>query len=536
MQYRQSDVLIIGSGAAGMATALSLGTDLKITILTKDGIQSGATYWAQGGIAAAMDRADIKSHGLDTRIAGAGLCNEDTVDFVVQRGYESVQWLSQLGVSFTKDESCPDIYHLTQEGGHSQRRIVHVADTTGRAVAEALYQQITRRDQITVLNSLIAIDLLVDVTEDKGVESASRCYGALVFNRKDQIFEKLFAPVVVLATGGHTGIYQHTTSRFPSIGDGMAMAWRAGCRLANLEFNQFHPTKLYHPQTSNFLISEALRGEGGRLLLPDGTAFMQRFDSRKELAPRDIVARAIDHEMKRLQLECVYLDISDRESSFLKKNFSGIYQHCLSIDLDITSQAIPVVPAAHYSCGGIQTDHFAKTSVEGLFAVGEVSCTGLHGANRLASNSLLECFVFGRSAASKIRENFNNNCFNVLTNESEKISRYILKKSDQDNRYAEALMYEVRKVMSEKVGIVRNNQQLDQAMTALYFIKAKVSERWNENTFFIQLNSLRNLILMVELTIRCASERKESRGLHYTKSFPNTKNIAESTVLSAVAK
>ncbi len=402
MEQAYFDVLLIGGGAAGLSLALRLAPHARIALVTKGPLPEGATLYAQGGISAVWDQNDsIASHIADTLNTGAGLCDEAVVRFTVERGHDAIQWLIDQGVPFTR-ETRPDgtlDYHLTREGGHSHRRVLHAADATGRAIEMTLEQQARRHPNIELYEHHIAIDLIFG--KKLGLAD-NRCHGAYLFDRTHNHVKALRAKFVVLATGGAGKVYLYSSNPDISTGDGIAMAWRAGCRVANLEFIQFHPTCLYHPQAKSFLITEAIRGEGGRLLLPDGTSFLEKFDPRAELAPRDIVARAIDYEMKRLGTECVYLDISHKPADFIKSHFPAIYARCLEFGFDITKEPIPVVPAAHYTCGGVMTDLHGRTDLEGLYAVGETAHTGLHGANRMASNSLLECLVFGQAAADDI--------------------------------------------------------------------------------------------------------------------------------------
>src|SRR5690606_27625674 len=374
---------------------------LRVAILSKGDLANGSTYWAQGGVAAVLDDTDtVESHVADTLIAGGGLCSEDAVRFTVEHSREAIQWLIEQGVPFTRDEADPEAgsfeYHLTREGGHSHRRIIHAADATGAAIFNTLLARTQDRTNIDLLQQRVAVDL---ITEHKLGLSGRRCLGAYVLNRASGEVETFQAKFVVLATGGAAKVYLYTSNPDGACGDGIAMAWRAGCRVGNLEFNQFHPTCLYHPQAKSFLITEALRGEGAVLKLPNGERFMPRFDERAELAPRDIVARAIDHEMKRLGIDCVYLDISHKPAAFIRERCPTVYGRCLEFGIDITREPSPVVPAAHYACGGIVVDQSGRTDIPGRYAIGETSFTGLHGANRMASNSLLECFVYARSAA-----------------------------------------------------------------------------------------------------------------------------------------
>ncbi|ROR32121.1 L-aspartate oxidase [Inmirania thermothiophila] len=512
----QVDVLIIGSGAAGLSLALRLGTRLRVTVVAKGPVTEGSTYYAQGGIAAVLaDDDSVEAHIADTLEAGAGLCREETVRFVVERGPECIRWLIEQGVVFTpaRGEDGAGGYHLTREGGHSRRRIIHAADATGRAVQTTLVDRVRARRNVRILEHHMAVDL---ITARRLGLAEDRCLGAYVLDLQRQRVEAIPARFVVLATGGASKAYLYTTNPDTSTGDGIAMAWRAGCRVANLEFNQFHPTCLYHPEARNFLISEAVRGEGGRLLLPDGTRFMEEFDPRGELAPRDIVARAIDHEMKRLGIECVYLDISHRPPEFVREHFPTIYRRCLEYGFDITREAIPVVPAAHYTCGGVVTDLAARTDLPGLYAVGEVACTGLHGANRMASNSLLECLVFGAAAAE-----------DILARADEVPPPPPLppwdesRVTDSDEEVVVAHNWdELRRFMWDYVGIVRTDKRLQRARNRAQLLRSEIQEYYGNFRVTGDLLELRNLAQVAELIIRCAQARKESRGLHYTLDYP----------------
>ena len=390
-RHHLHDVLIIGSGAAGLTLALSLADKAKVAVLSKGALNEGSTWFAQGGIAAVLDDNDsTEAHIADTLNAGAGLCHEDSVRFTVERGKKAIQWLIDQGVNFTKQQDGAD-YHLTKEGGHSHRRIIHSADATGKAVHSTLIEKVREAENLEIFEHHIAVDL---ITEPDTSTGKVRCAGSYVYNREANQIDVFQAKAVILATGGASKVYLYSSNPDSASGDGIAMAWRAGCRIANMEFNQFHPTCLYHPKAGSFLVTEALRGEGAQLKLPNGERFMHRFDEREELAPRDIVARAIDHEMKRLGSDCLYLDISHKPEEFISEHFPTVKARCLEFGVDITKQAIPVVPAAHYTCGGIVVNDKGQTDLDQLYAVGETSFTGLHGANRMASNSLLECIVY----------------------------------------------------------------------------------------------------------------------------------------------
>ncbi|MDD4947660.1 MAG: L-aspartate oxidase, partial [Gallionella sp.] len=396
----QFDTLIIGSGLAGLTLALKLADHQKVGLITKRTLMDGASSWAQGGIAAVLSGEDTPEiHTQDTLLAGAGLCDQEATRHTVEHGRDAINWLISQGVPFTQDSDSQFGYHLTREGGHSKRRIIHVADATGRAVQQTLSAKVCQHPNITVLEKHISVDL---ITGHKLGLADNRCFGAYALNTETDDVITISAQYTVLATGGCGKVYLYTTNPDTSTGDGIAMAWRAGCRVANMEFIQFHPTCLYHQNAKSFLISEAVRGEGGILKLPNGTRFMPQHDDRAELAPRDIVARAIDYEMKKGGLDCVYLDISHQSVEFLQEHFPNIFARCLSLGINISKEPIPVVPAAHYTCGGVVADSHARTDVMNLYAIGETAYSGLHGANRLASNSLLECLVFAEDAAQDI--------------------------------------------------------------------------------------------------------------------------------------
>jgi L-aspartate oxidase len=505
------DVIIIGSGAAGLSAALHLPATLKIAVLAKTPSEQPSSYWAQGGISAVLEPEDsIDQHTVDTIEAGAGLCDESVVRFCAGAGKQCIEWLADLGMPFTRDrqEISDSGFHLTREGGHSRRRVAHAADATGRALQETLQAHVLERDNIRVFNHHIAIDL---------IHRQQKCVGVYALNRQDQHVDVFKARKIILATGGAAKVYLYTSNPDGSTGDGIAMAWRAGCRVANMEFIQFHPTCLYHPEAKSFLITEAIRGEGGKLLLPDGERFMQGFDERSELAPRDIVARAIDHEMKRLGSDCVYLDISYKSSAFIKSHFPTIYRRCLEYDIDITRQPIPVVPAAHYTCGGVMVDIDGRTDLENLYAVGEVACTGLHGANRMASNSLLECLVFAQAAANKIAAEIDTTEILPLL---ERWDESQVTDSDEDIVVAHN-WDELRRFMWDYVGIVRTNKRLERALHRTELLKSEINEYYGNYKVSPDLLELRNLVVVAELIIRSALARKESRGLHFTLDYPD---------------
>lgn len=526
----QYDVLIIGSGAAGLTLALTLPEHLRIAVLSKGPLAGGSTYWAQGGVAAVLDEQDtIDLHVADTLIAGGGLCQSDAVRFTVEHSREAINWLIEQGVPFTRDPTPLDDephfdFHLTREGGHSHRRIIHAADATGAAIFTTLLERAKARSNIELLEQRVAIDL---ITAHKLGRSEQACLGAYVLNRQSGEVETFAARFSVLTTGGAAKVYLYTSNPDGACGDGIAMAWRAGCRVGNLEFNQFHPTCLYHPQAKSFLITEAVRGEGGLLKLPDGERFMPRFDPRAELAPRDIVARAIDHEMKRLGIDCVYLDISHKPAEFIKSHFPTIYERCLDFGIDITQQPIPVVPAAHYTCGGVVVDQQGHTDVPRLYAIGETSFTGLHGANRLASNSLLECFVYARSAAADIVAQLPKV---GLPQALPQWDASQVTDSDEDIIIAHN-WDELRRFMWDYVGIVRTNKRLQRAQHRVRLLLDEIDEFYSNYKVSRDLIELRNLALVAELIIQSAMQRKESRGLHYTLDYPQLLPEALDTVL-----
>jgi L-aspartate oxidase len=530
-QVLRYDVLVIGSGAAGLTLALNLPADLRIAVLSKGDLSNGSTYWAQGGVAAVLDTTDtVESHVADTLIAGGGLCHEDAVRFTVEHSNEAIQWLIEQGVPFTRDDA-PDRedgsfeFHLTREGGHSHRRIIHAADATGAAIFNTLLGQARQKDNIELLQQRVAVDL---ITEHKLGLPGRRCLGAYVLNRNTGEVETFQSRFVVLATGGAAKVYLYTSNPDSACGDGIAMAWRAGCRVGNLEFNQFHPTCLYHPQAKSFLVTEALRGEGALLKLPNGERFMPRFDAREELAPRDIVARAIDHEMKRLGIDCVYLDISHKPADFIKSHFPTVYERCLEYGIDITSQPIPVVPAAHYTCGGVVVDQAGRTDIPGLYAIGETSFTGLHGANRMASNSLLECFVYGRAAAQDILRELPD-----ITDSTTLPTWDASQVTDSDEDVIIAHNWdELRRFMWDYVGIVRTNKRLMRAQHRVRLLLSEIDEFYSNYKVSRDLLELRNLALVADLMIRSAMELKESRGLHYTLDYPQLLPQALDTILA----
>ena len=517
-----TDILIIGGGAAGLSTALSLATDARVTVLCKDRTEASSSQWAQGGVAAVTDPDDsIEAHGRDTIAAGAGLCDEEIVQFTVSQASRAVNRLRSRGVTF---DSVGNEFDLTREGGHSFRRILHVADATGAAVVATLTQHALDHPNIELFNDRVAIDL---INLSKLGRHGNRCAGAYVLNRSTGRVEVFQARFVALATGGASKVYLYTSNPDGSTGDGIAMAWRAGCRIANMEFIQFHPTCLYHPHAKSFLISEAVRGEGGVLTLPDGTRFMPNFDPRAELAPRDIVARAIDHEMKRLGADSVHIDISHRPKEFIEERFPTIVRRCREFGYDLTREAVPVVPAAHYTCGGVVVDKTGRTDIPGLYAIGEVSCTGLHGANRLASNSLLECLVFADAAAEAIRAQLDRPHTPI---EAPHWDESQVTDSDEDVVIAHN-WEELRRFMWDYVGIVRTNKRLQRALHRVSLLKQEVHEYYSHYRVSNDLIELRNLIDVADLIIRSALLRHESRGLHFNLDYPETLAEAKDTIL-----
>jgi L-aspartate oxidase len=529
---KQFDVLVIGSGAAGLSTALRLsGNGGKIAILSKGPLTEGSTFYAQGGIAAVLDDDDsIESHVKDTLIAGAGLCNEAAVNFTVSNSKAAIQWLIEKGVNFSPRNNGTEEYHLTREGGHSHRRIIHAADATGKEVETTLESAIKACPDVQIFENFIAVDLLTTEQHSLGINDAeNRCFGAYVLNLASQRVETFRCRFLVIATGGASKVYLYTSNPDISSGDGIAMAWRAGCSVSNLEFNQFHPTCLYHPTARTFLISEALRGEGAKLILPNGESFMSRFDSREELAPRDIVARAIDHEIKRLGADCLYLDISHKDDEFITTHFPNIHEKCLKLGIDICKQPIPVVPAAHYTCGGVKVSLSSETDVDNLYAVGEVACTGLHGANRMASNSLLECLVFAKSAADNILQNWDTVPPPPTAPQWDE-SR--VTDSDEDVVVTHN-WHELRHLMWNYVGIVRTTKRLQRARRRLQLLKGEIQEYYRNFRINNNLLELRNLVVVADLIVESAMRRKESRGLHYSLDYPDQlETEPEDTVIS----
>jgi len=510
----QFDVLVIGSGAAGLSLSLQLDSSLKVCVIAKTSLEESCTLYAQGGISAVLDEEDtFESHVNDTLKAGAELCRPQVVKHTIAQGPAAIDWLIKQGVDFTKTSG--ERFHLTREGGHSHRRVIHADDATGRALESTLVNSAMGAKNITLKDAHIAIDL---ITANKLGIRHNRCLGAYLLNTSNNKIETIAAKTVVLATGGANKVYSYTSNPDVSTGDGIAMAWRAGCRVANMEFIQFHPTCLYHPEAKSFLITEAVRGEGGKLKLPNGEQFMKRFHERAELAPRDVVARAIDHEMKRLGAECLYLDISHKSEQFIKEHFPNIYSRCLEFGYDVTREAIPVVPAAHYTCGGVMTNIHGETDLQGLYAVGETTYTGLHGANRLASNSLLECIVFAREASHHINQGISSigEYVDLPTWDESRVT-------DSDEEVVVSHNWEeLRRFMWDYVGIVRTNKRLERARRRAELLLLEIDEYYSNFRITSDLIELRNLATCADLIIRCAQRREESRGLHYTLDYPET--------------
>jgi L-aspartate oxidase len=522
------DVLILGSGTAGQSLALRLADSHSVALVTKRSVEDSASAWAQGGIAAVLDTTDsVEAHIQDTFIAGAGLCDPAATRFVVEHSKRAIEWLIARGVPFTREEQSAMGYHLTREGGHSHRRIIHAADATGAAVQATLTEEVIQHPNIDVLENYIGIDLILG---EKIGRHKSGCLGAYVLDINNGHVVTLGARNTVIATGGAGKVYLYTTNPDVATGDGIAMAWRAGCRVANMEFIQFHPTCLYHPQAKSFLITEAVRGEGGVLRLPDGTRFMPKHDPRAELAPRDVVARAIDFEMKKRGLDCVFLDISHKPEAWLREHFPNIHARCLDLGIDITREPIPVVPAAHYTCGGIVTDLAARTDVAGLYCVGEAAFTGLHGANRLASNSLLECLVFGEAAAEDIMRQPRCTPPTLPIWDESRVT-------DADEEVVISHNWaELRRSMWDYVGIVRTTKRLQRAQHRIRLLAREIHEYYSNFRVSNDLIELRNLVTTADLIVRCAIRRKESRGLHSSRDYPEMLAKPRNTVLRPVIK
>ena len=539
MAYTKNDgastapVVIIGAGLGGLAVALNLadapGGPREVIVLAKRSLQESATAWAQGGIVGVLGSDDsIESHVRDTQDAGAGLVDEHTARFIAEHSAAAIEWLVASGVHFSPDPEGPLGLHLTREGGHAVRRIAHAADATGKAIHDALLARAQAHPRITLHERWMAVDLIT--SRHLKQPGPPRCYGVYALDMDSKRVETLPAAAVVLATGGVGKVYRYTSNPETATGDGIAMAWRAGCRVGNMEFIQFHPTCLYHPQERSFLITEALRGEGAHLKLPDGTRFMAAHDERGELAPRDIVARAIDFEMKKHGVDHVWLDATHLGEVFLKEHFPTIHARCSQLGIDIARQPIPVVPAAHYTCGGVVTDLEGRTDLPGLYAVGETTYTGLHGANRLASNSLLECVVLGRTCALNILA--------ASTHEPPQLPAWDESKvEDADEQVVISHNWdELRLLMWNYVGIVRTTRRLERALHRIKLLRDEIDDYYANFRVNRDLLELRNLVVCAELIVQSALRRHESRGLHYSRDFPHTLPVSFPTVLTRMAK
>lgn len=510
------DVLIIGSGAAGLSAALHVSKYHKVAVISKAELNSGNTSWAQGGISAVLDRDDtLEKHIEDTISAGVGLCDPKVVEKTVSEGSKVIDWLLSIGVEFTREQNFHNVHklHLTREGGHTHRRVAHVADATGDAIQNELISQVQECENVDLLSNYIAVDL---ITARKLGKPEDKCLGAYILNLNSGHVEVFRAKSVILATGGASKVYLYTSNPDGACGDGLAMAWRAGCRAANMEFMQFHPTCLYHPKAKSYLLSEAIRGEGGKIVLQDGSEFLHHFDPRGVLAPRDIVARAIDYMMKKHGHDCVYLDISHKSEQFINKHFPNIQARCQKLGYDMSKEPIPVVPAAHYTCGGIVTDEHGQTDIPHLYAIGEVAFTGLHGANRMASNSLLECLAYGRFAGEQINQSSPDEHYSIdipAWDES--------RVSNSDEEIVVAHNWdEVRRFMWDYVGIVRTTKRMQRAKHRVDLLLNEIDEYYSNFKITSDLIELRNLAVVADLIIRSALSRKESRGLHYTLDYP----------------
>ena len=533
-QPLHGDLLVIGAGLAGLTVALQVAQKRQVIVLAKRELTEAATAWAQGGIVGVLDDKDsFESHVGDTLEAGAGIVSEATARYITENSHQAIQWLVDQEVAFTQDSEGPLGLHLTREGGHTHRRIAHAADATGKAIHIALLEKAKAHPNITLLENWVAIDLITSKNlkqkpnkDYKKSVMKDRCFGvyALDIGRNEVV--AVTGNDVVVATGGVGKVYKYTSNPETSTGDGIAMAYRAGCRVGNMEFIQFHPTCLYHPQERSFLITEALRGEGAYLKLPNGYRFMADHDDRLELAPRDIVARAIDFEIKKHGIDYVLLDGTHLGADFLKEHFPTIYARCLAVGIDITKEAIPVVPAAHYTCGGVVTDLHGQTDLPHLYSAGEATYTGLHGANRLASNSLLECVVIGQATAEKILEQPVILSPEVLPWDDSQVE-------DADEQVVIAHNWEeLRSLMWNYVGIVRTTKRLERALHRIELLQQEVQDYYANFHVNRDLIELRNLIVCAELIVRSALERKESRGLHYSRDYPQTFAMSYPTIIT----
>ena len=524
----QAPVVIVGAGLAGLTVALHLADQVPVVVLAKRNLHEAATAWAQGGIVGVLGSDDsIDSHVRDTQDAGAGLVDEHTARFIAEHSAAAVEWLVSRGVPFSPDPQGPLGLHLTREGGHAVRRIAHAADATGKAIHDVLLDEVRRHPNIQLRERWMAVDLIT--SRHLRRDEPPRCYGVYALDIDRGRVETLAAPAVLLATGGVGKVYRYTSNPDTATGDGIAMAWRAGCRVGNMEFIQFHPTCLYHPQERSFLITEALRGEGAHLKLADGTRFMPAHDERAELAPRDIVARAIDFEMKKHGLDHVWLDATHLGADFLREHFPTIHARCLKLGIDITRQTIPVVPAAHYTCGGVVTDLNGRTDLPGLYAVGEATYTGLHGANRLASNSLLECVVLGRTAAQHIAAQAGQEPPMLPAWDESQVE-------DADEQVVISHNWdELRLLMWNYVGIVRTTRRLERALHRIHLLRSEIDDYYANFRVSRDLLELRNLVDCAELIVRSALVRHESRGLHFSRDFPQTLPVSFPTILTRPA-
>lgn len=511
----ETDIVIIGSGAAALSAALKLAEQKRILIITKDKGPSTNSAMAQGGIAAVMSSEDsFEQHIEDTLIAGAGLCRYNSVKNYVEQAPERINELINIGTRFDSD--------LTREGGHTVRRILHHADQTGAEIHFHLWEKAKHHPNIQILENHFAIDLLVNKKVDQSITGPTSIIGAYVLDKTTSEVKIVKAKITILATGGAGKVYLYTSNWSGATGDGIAMAYRAGARVSNLEFMQFHPTCLYHKDSRNFLITEAIRGEGGELINAKGEAFMKKYHPQGSLAPRDIVARGIDAEMKKTGESCVYLDISHKPSDFLKNHFPHIYAKCLEFGIDMSKQPIPVVPAAHYLCGGVVTDVNGQTDLLGLFAIGETACTGLHGANRLASNSLLECLAMANNCSAIILQKWNQ-IIEATSLKQEPVEWTKPAKTDSDEMIVIFHMWdEIRRLMWNYVGIVRSNKRLERAQHRLNNILSEVKEYYSQMKVHSDILELRNIAIVADLTVKCALRRKESRGIHYSIDYPQS--------------
>ncbi|MEC9205577.1 MAG: L-aspartate oxidase [Pseudomonadota bacterium] len=520
---KRTDILIAGSGLSGLAAALMIPKNYKVVLVTKNNLEDCSTAWAQGGIAAVAAASDTcEKHFQDTVKNGHGLVNEDIAMNIIGEATNAINWLKEKNIKFTEENGSID---LTLEAGHSERRIFYILDKTGRIIHKKLLDEIKTRRNIKIIDKHQIIDLIT--TNSK---KTKECLGAYIFSQESKSIKTCVAERVILATGGASKLYQFTSNPKTSTGDGIAIAWRAGCRIANMEFVQFHPTCLYHPHAKSFLISESLRGEGGKLLTPLQNSFMEKYDSRKELAPRDVVARAIDTEMKKYGFLHVLLDISHKSSTFIKKRFPIIYKKCLSMGIDITKTSIPVVPASHYTCGGVQAEINGKTNVERLYVIGEAAHTGFHGANRLASNSLLECLVMAMQCTSHIKSISRNNFSHGINKLPQWDDSYV--SDSKENIVISHNWDELRKIMWSYVGIVRSDKRLSRALQRIKIIENEVNEYYHQHKLTSDLLELRNIIEVSKLIIESALMRKESRGLHYSEDYPlSNKSFEKNTYI-----